>query len=197
MRRIGLVTITCLALVLSALPAAAVTKTVGVVDFAFDPKTQGAKQGDTVQWQNTGARTHTATQDAPLSLFTTGNIAPGATSAGKVLNAAGVYPYHCAIHPSMVGSIRVPVKVAPTSGTTATVFKITLATQVAPSGFVYDVQRKVGDTGAWMAYRTGVTAASVTFQATAAGTYAFRSTLRKVSTGAKSKPSPGRKVTVT
>jgi hypothetical protein len=41
-----------------------------------------------------------------------------------------------------------------------------------------------------------VTSASVTFQAAAAGTYAFRSLLRKVSTGAKSKPSPAKTVTV-
>jgi plastocyanin len=184
-------------LALTALPAGAATKTVAVVDYDFSPRTVKIAQGDTVQWQNTGTRTHTATQNAPLALFNTGNIAPGTTSAGTVLNAAGNYAYHCAIHASMVGSVKVPVKVAPTSGTTATVFTITVATQAALDGFVYDVQEKVGDTGAWTAYRRGATTAAVTFTATSAGTYSFRSSLRKLSTGAKSKPSPAKTVTVT
>jgi plastocyanin len=194
MRRAILIALACLFLGVSAAPAVAVTKTVAVVDFAFSPKGVTVAQGTTVNWQNTGTRTHTATQDA--AFFNTGNIAPGTTSAGKVLTAAGGYPYHCTIHTSMVGSVKVPVKVAPTSGTTATVFTVTVATQAAPSGFVYDVQQKVGDTGSWSTWKRGVTTASVTFQATTTGTYFFRSTLRKVSTGAKTKPSPARMVTV-
>jgi len=193
MRRAALSVLACLFLAVSAVPAGAVPKTIAVVDFAFNPKGVSVAQGTTVNWQNTGTRAHTATQDA--GFFNTGNIAAGTTSAGKVLTAAGGYPYHCTIHPSMVGSVKVPVKVAPTSGTTATVFTVTVATMAAPSGFVYDVQQKVG-TGSWTAWRTGVTTASVTFQAITAGTYSFRSTLRKVSTGAKTKPSPARMVTV-
>ena len=194
MRRAVLTVLAILFLAVSAVPAGAVTKTISVVDFAFNPKGMSVAQGTTVNWQNTGTRTHTATQDA--GFFNTGNIAAGTTSAGKVLTAAGGYAYHCSIHPSMVGSVKVPVKVAPTSGTTATVFTVTVATVAAPSGFVYDVQKRVGSTGTWAAYRTGVTTASVTFQATATGTYYFRSTLRKVSTGAKTKPSPAKMVTV-
>ena len=194
MRRAALSILACLFLAVSAVPAGAVTKTISVVDFAYNPNGTSAAQGTTVNWQNTGTRTHTATQDA--GFFNTGNIAPGTTSAGKVLTAAGGYPYHCTIHPSMVGSVKVPVKVAPTSGTTATVFTITVASIAAPSGFVYDVQKRVGTTGTWAAYKTGATTASVTFTATTAGTYFFRSTLRKVSTGAKTKPSPAKMVTV-
>jgi plastocyanin len=194
MRRAALSVLACLFLAVSAVPAGAATKTIGVVDFAFSPKGVTVAQGTTVNWQNTGTRTHTATQDS--AFFNTGNIAPGTTSAGKVLTAAGGYPYHCTLHPSMVGSVKVPVKVAPTSGTTATTFTITVATVAAPSGSVYDVQKRVGTDGTWAAYMTGVTTASVSFTATTAGTYFFRSTLRKVSTGAKTKPSPARSVTV-
>jgi plastocyanin len=194
MRRAALTVLACLFLSVSAVPAGAVTKTISVVDFAFSPKGVSVAQGTTVNWQNTGTRTHTATQDA--AFFNTGNISPGTTSAGKVLTAAGGYPYHCTIHPSMVGSVKVPVKVAPTTGTTATIFTITVATVAAPSGFVYDVQKRVGTTGTWAAYRTGVTTASVTFHATATGTYFFRSSLRKTSTGAKTKPSPAKMATV-
>lgn len=195
MRRVSVAIVACLILAVAAPPAGGVTTTVSVVDFAFGPKALTIAQGDTVRWQNTGGRTHTATQDAPLALFTTGSIAAGATSAGKILNAAGGYPYHCTIHPGMVGTVKVPVKVAPASGTTATVFTVTAATQAAPTGFVYDVQRKVG-TGDWAIFKRGATTATVTFRPTAAGSYSFRSILRKVSTGAKSKPSPARTVMV-
>jgi plastocyanin len=196
MRRVAALLLACTFAAAVGLPANAATTTVSVVDFAFSPQSIKIAQGGTVRWMNTGSQTHTATQDAPLSLFDTGHIAPGTTSPGKVLASAGTYPYHCSIHPTMTGSIKVPVKVAPSSGTTATVFTITLATQAAPSGFAYDVQEKVGD-GAWGAYQNGVTTASVTFTASSAGTYSFRSRLRNSSTGAKSKPSPGKKVTVT
>jgi plastocyanin len=195
MRRAIVTVLTGLFLAVVAEPAGAATRTVTVVDNAFTPTSIMATLGDSVVWQNTGARTHTATQNAPLAYFNTGNIARGTTSAPKVMTAAGIYPYHCAIHPSMVGTVKVPVKVAPTSGTTATVVTITLATQAAPTGSVYDVQRKVGE-GAWLAWKTGVTTATTTFQATSAGVYSFRSLLRKVSTGAKSKPSPAKKVTI-
>ena len=131
MRRAALSVLACLFLAVSAAPAGAVTKTIAVVDFAFNPKGMSVAQGTTVNWQNTGTRTHTATQDA--GFFNTGNIAPGTTSAGKVLTAAGGYAYHCTIHPSMVASVKVPVKVAPTSGTTATVFTVTVATVTAPT----------------------------------------------------------------
>jgi plastocyanin len=195
-RRAAVAIVACLILTVAAPPAGAVTRTVDVVDFAFTPQSITIAQGDTVRWHNTGTRTHTATQDNPLSLFNTGNIGAGATSAGKMLNSAGGYPYHCAIHPGMVGTVKVPVKVSPTTGTTATVFTVTLATQAAPEGFVYDVQQKVGSAGTWAVFKRGVTTATVTFQATSAGSYSFRSKLRKLSTGAKSKPSPARTVMV-
>ena len=49
---------------------------------------------------------------------------------------------------------------------------------------------------AWAAWRTGVTTANQTFRPTSTGVYSFRSILRKVSTGAKSKPSPAKMATV-
>jgi plastocyanin len=187
--------IAVLTLALAAPAATAAPISISMVDDAFSPISQTVAQGGSVSWQNVGAAPHTATQDGPLALFNTGRVNSGATSSTVVVNAAGIYPYHCSFHPGMVGTLKVPVKVSPTSGTTATTFTVTVASQAAPSGFVYDVQRRIG-TGSWSAYRTGVTSASVTFQAAAAGTYAFRSLLRKASTGAKSKPSPAKTVTV-
>jgi MYXO-CTERM domain-containing protein len=49
--------------------------------------------------------THTATSDT--GAWTTGNIAPGGTSAAVAFPTAGTFPYHCAIHPSMAGTVIV------------------------------------------------------------------------------------------
>ena len=38
--------------------------------------------------------------------FDTGNLAPGATSAPITISSASAMPYHCSIHPSMVGVIN-------------------------------------------------------------------------------------------
>ena len=195
MRRALVSVIACAILAAGALPAGAATTSVSVVDFAFSPKTVKIAQGGAVQWHNTGTRTHTATQLSPLSAFSTGNIAPGATSAAKTLTAAGTYPYMCSIHPSMLGTVKVPVKIRPTTGDDSTTFTVTVASVAAPTGFVYDVQMRVGD-GAWTAWKTGLTTASTTFQPTSIGSYSFRSTLRKTAGGA-SKPSPAKTITVT
>ena len=122
-----------------------------------------------------------------------GHVRARTTTAGITFRAAGTYPYHCAIHPTLMhGVVRVPILVAPASGTTA--FTLTLTSGTA-AGFTYDVQRRLG-TGAWTTFRTGVTTATVTFKATAPGTYSLRSRLVRTSSHAASKWSPMKKVTV-
>jgi plastocyanin len=174
-----------------ALPAQAAT--VGIVDFAFSQPSVTVAQGQTVSWHNGGSFTHTSTQDSPLALWNTGNIAKGTTSSPITMRAAGVYPYHCAIHASMTARVRVPILISPSTGTSATTFTITL-TSALQTGFVYDVQRKVGS-GSWTVWKSGVTTRTVTFKATA-GTYRFRSRLRKLANGATSQYSPAKTITV-
>jgi plastocyanin len=54
-----------------------------------------------VVWHNVDTVTHRVVfNDGELD---TGNLAPGAFSAATSLVAVG--PYHCSIHPSMVGTI--------------------------------------------------------------------------------------------
>jgi plastocyanin len=56
-----------------------------------------------VSWHNADNEVHRVVlNDGELD---TGNIAPGAFSAAMSLAAPG--PYHCTIHPDMVGSITV------------------------------------------------------------------------------------------
>jgi plastocyanin len=182
-----------------ALPAEAATTSISIVSRTqgFNPATASGAEGTTFAWKNNDPSfTHTSTQDAPLSLWTTGNVSPGVTKSVTV-NSAGAYGYHCAIHPTMTGKVRVPIKVGPVSGTTATTFTITMATTAATGNFVYDVQQRVG-TGAWTAFKTGITSKSTTFKPSATGSYSFRSRLRdKTVSGKFSGWSPKKTISVT
>src|SRR6187402_3206625 len=85
------------------LPAGAVTIDVirenGAQSFSPNPSTVPA--GQIVVWHNRDTTTHRVVlNDGRLD---TGNIAPGGFSAPMTLAAVG--PYHCSIHPDMVGRI--------------------------------------------------------------------------------------------
>jgi MYXO-CTERM domain-containing protein len=58
-----------------------------------------------VTWTNATGPTHTSTSNT--GVWNTGNIAPGATSGAVSFPTVGTFPYHCAIHPSMTGSVIV------------------------------------------------------------------------------------------
>lgn len=72
---------------------------------SYSPNPVTVRVGQTVAWRNADSATHTATQDT--AGFNTGSIAPGATSSPITMSAAGTFPYHCTIHPGMVGTITV------------------------------------------------------------------------------------------
>jgi plastocyanin len=181
-----------------AVPAQAATKSISIVNttVGFDPDPVSGAQGTTFAWTNNDSvRTHTSTQDSPLALWNTGNVSPGVTKSVAV-TSAGAYPYHCSIHPFMTGTVRVPIKVSMTSGATATTFTITMATTNATGSFVYDLQERIGS-GAWTAFKTGITTKSTTFKASATGSYSFRSRIRDTSkANAFSGWSPKKTITV-
>jgi plastocyanin len=77
---------------------------VNVKDFAFEPTAISAKVGQVIAFTNTGAAPHTATVDD--GSCATPNIAAGAAD-GLTFSVAGSYPFHCAIHSQMKGTITV------------------------------------------------------------------------------------------
>jgi plastocyanin len=81
------------------------TVTAAMADFAFAPTAIQAKVGDTVTWTNGGPAAHTPTLDNDPTC-STGNIAMGATGSLK-FGTAGTFPFHCAIHTSMKGTVTV------------------------------------------------------------------------------------------
>jgi plastocyanin len=87
-------------------PAGAITISVvrenGSQSFSPNPATVPA--GQMVVWHNIDTTTHRVLlNDGELD---TGNIAPGAFSQPMTLGAPG--PYHCTIHPDMVGTLVNP-----------------------------------------------------------------------------------------
>jgi plastocyanin len=189
MKRLLMVLALSLPIVAMGPPARA--STVTVADFAFSPGSIKVAQGGSVAWHNNGPHTHTSTQNA--GLWATGNIASGTSSSSVGFAAAGSYAYHCSIHPTMKGSVKVPILVAPSSGITSTRFLITVAS-VAVAGFTYDVQRRVG-TGPWKPWKSGLTARTARFRGSR-GTDSFRSREVRTSDGARSGWSPAAKITI-
>jgi plastocyanin len=196
MRRAFIAAAVIASLGLTALPAHAAVQ-VKIQDFLFTPSKLAVAEGTAITWHyDTGGTTHhTSTQNGPLALWNTGFLFPGQTSSPVVLRAAGTYPYHCAVHASMVGVIRVPIRVSPITGTTSTTFTIRLAT-AKQTGLAYDIQKRKG-AGAWRAWKTGVTALLVRFTHRAGGgTWWFRSRVHRISNGARSGWSPARRIAI-
>jgi len=86
------------------------------MDFAFAPATTSIKAGQAVKWTNDGASAHTATADGgawnsgQMAGSSSGGAYGGMTSGGSysfTFTSAGTYPYHCANHAQMTGTITV------------------------------------------------------------------------------------------
>ena len=71
---------------------------------AFNPDNLSVPAGSTVTWTNTDSVAHTSTSDTRT--WDSGSVAPHAQFS-VTFQAAGTFPYHCAIHPGMVGTVTV------------------------------------------------------------------------------------------
>jgi len=60
--------------------------------------------GTTVTWTNNDSIPHTSTSNS--GAWNSGTIEPG-SSFSAVLSTKGTFPYHCTIHPGMMGTITV------------------------------------------------------------------------------------------
>lgn len=71
---------------------------------SFSPNPGTVPAGQTVVWHNTDSTTHRVVLNS--GRLDTGNLAPNAFSQPMTLDAPG--PYHCSIHPDMVGTLVNP-----------------------------------------------------------------------------------------
>ena len=101
---------------------------VAIVDGAYQPGSILVQAGDTVTWTNSGSTSHTVTADD--GSVDSGPLPPG-VSFSQTFPAAGLFTYHCAIHPQMTGAVTItrapdpgggpPVHQVPRTGTGTTV----------------------------------------------------------------------------
>ena len=71
---------------------------------AYSPNPVTVAVGGTVTWTNNDSVAHTSV--ANNGAFSSGTIAPGGTFS-MTFPSAGSFPYHCSIHPGMVGTVTV------------------------------------------------------------------------------------------
>jgi plastocyanin len=80
---------------------------------SFSPNPATLPAGQMVVWHNVHNTTHRVVlNDGSVD---TGDLAPGASSQPKALGAAASAPYHCSIHPEMIGSINQDTSASPTA----------------------------------------------------------------------------------
>jgi len=70
---------------------------------SFSPNPATLPAGVQVVWHNIDSITHRVVLDN--GSVDTGNLAPGASSQPMTISSSGA-PYHCSIHPEMIGSIN-------------------------------------------------------------------------------------------
>jgi plastocyanin len=77
---------------------------VEIVEFAYGPDPVVVEAGGAVTWTNEDTAPHTATADD--GSFETATLAKGKSEAIS-FEEAGTFPYFCAIHPTMHGTVEV------------------------------------------------------------------------------------------
>ena len=84
--------------------AALLSAKVGIDNFTFAPATLTVPAGTTVTWTNHDDIPHTATSDNKV--FSSDALDTDQSYSFQ-FNTPGTYPYHCAVHPHMTGTVIV------------------------------------------------------------------------------------------
>lgn len=131
--------------------------------FAFTPSTLTSRMGTLVVWTNTDSVAHTTTSNQ--GFWGSPHLGTHASYSHR-FNQAGTFGYHCAIHPSMQGGVRIPMRATARTGGGVLVWALA-------SGR-YDVQIERPGSTTWASFRTGTAARGTTFSTKHAGRYHFR-----------------------
>ncbi|GAB6984747.1 plastocyanin/azurin family copper-binding protein [Nocardioides pyridinolyticus] len=127
--------------------------TVSVADMRFTPATLRVGLGTTVTWRFPDEMAHTTT--STQGFWDSGSKSGGQTFR-RTFGSAGSYPYRCTIHPTMRGTVRVPVA---RSGSSAAGWTLRWA---ASGGDTYDVQVRKGSRR-WRTLRHDTSATTAAF----------------------------------
>jgi plastocyanin len=80
---------------------------------SFSPNPATLPAGQMVVWRNIDRVTHRVVLNN--GSLDTGDLAPGASSQPMSISTGSGAPYHCSIHPSMVGTVVPPAAIAPSA----------------------------------------------------------------------------------
>jgi hypothetical protein len=148
-------------------------------DAGFVDESATARLGSDVRWLFRGPNAHSVRSQ--LGILDTGPRPVGSV-VSVPMPYAGSFAYTDALHPTLGGSVAVPVD-APTTATVNTPFTVTWATAVPLAHTRFDVEvLRPGSTN-WVSWDHGVTGQNDDYTAGAAGAYAFRARLRNTMTG--------------
>jgi plastocyanin len=81
-----------------------VMNSAGLTTNAYSPNPVTVAVGGSVTWRNNDTITHTSTSNT--GLFDSGPISAGGQFT-RTFSTVGSFPYHCTIHPGMVGTVTV------------------------------------------------------------------------------------------
>jgi hypothetical protein len=168
-----------------------------VTDTGFQPSAPLVRQGYTPIWSIDPADTsaHSVTDTSGLDLFDSGARAPGSSFAYRFA-VAGTFPIVDTVTGNQ-GSVRVPIKLSPASGSETTSFTVTWSPDALPSGTVADVQVERPGSTTFSNWMTNTSARNARFTPDAGpGTYDFRSRLGNTAGTAATDWSPVRSITV-
>jgi plastocyanin len=70
---------------------------------SFTPNPASAAVGSSVVWRNNDSTLHHIVLDNGTDV---GNVSPGGTTRSITVSGSAAIPFHCTIHPSMVGTIN-------------------------------------------------------------------------------------------
>jgi plastocyanin len=177
---------------LGAAPSSA-GSSISIVEFEYHPANRSVPLGGTVAWTNDGTVPHTATQDAPLRWFDTGQLTVGATSSAETMSAAGRFSFHCKNHP-MYGRVKVPVESSSAAIGLGESVTITLSSEAAFKGYTFDLQRK-RNAGPWVVIERSIGTDAVDLTPKRMGEFRFRARVVDLD-GARSGWSPAADVLV-
>ncbi|OGD57450.1 hypothetical protein A2V71_03390 [Candidatus Berkelbacteria bacterium RBG_13_40_8] len=82
------------------------TSSVSIKNSAFDPQSLSVSSGTVVSWENFDNTAHQIVNDSNLAGFESGVLDQGATFS-FTFNQAGIFRYHCSLHPEMTGEVIV------------------------------------------------------------------------------------------
>jgi plastocyanin len=80
---------------------------IAIKNFAFSPATLTIKTGTPVTWTNQDGAPHQIASDPGAPVAFQSEPLPNGVSYQFTFTQAGIYSYHCTIHPSMKGTIIV------------------------------------------------------------------------------------------